>query len=165
MKEKHIQLFKEAMSNYPTGVTIMSTTDEDGQPVGLTVNSFASVSIDPLLILWSINKDVSTYTPFSKTDQFAVNILAGDQANLANIFASEDEDKRFNHCKWEMSEAGLPIVAGTVATMQCNVHHKVQVGTHTTFIGEVFDMHANDQAPLLYHRRNIDSFPMDFHIK
>jgi|SRR5699024_11201247 len=165
MKENHINSFKEAMANYPTGVTVMSTTDEDGKPSGLTVNSFASVSIDPLLILWSINKDVSTYPPFAAADQFAVNVLSGDQAQLANVFASEDEDKRFNHVDWVMSEAGLPVLDGTVATMQCRVHEKVEVGTHITFFGEVFDIQVNNDLPLLYHRRNIATFPSVFHSK
>lgn len=162
MKENHIDLFKQAMSNYPTGVTVMSTVDKEGNPVGLTVNSFASVSIDPILVLWSINKDVSTYPPFSVADKFTVNILAEDQTDIAYLFAGKEED-RFAHCDWEMSEDGLPIIKGTAATMQCTVHHKIEVGTHITFFGEVFAMNANDQAPLLYHRRKIASFPMDYH--
>lgn len=164
MKDQDIDSFKQAMSNYPTGVTVMSTMDKDGNPVGLTVNSFASVSIDPLLVLWSINKGVSTYPPFSEAEKFAVNMLAHDQTDIAQLFSSKEED-RFAHCEWEMSAGGLPIIKGTAATMECTVHHKIEVGTHITFFGEVFHMTANDQAPLLYHRRKIDAFPMDFHKK
>lgn len=163
MNEKQVNIYKDAMANYPTGVTIMTTTDSNGDPIGLTVNSFASVSIDPILVLWSINKEVSTYPPFSSTEKFAVNVLAGDQANIANAFAMEDEDKRFSFCDWEMSENGLPIIKNSVATMECTVHHKIEVGTHVTYFGEVFNISATHEAPLLYHNRKMDPLPGSFH--
>lgn len=77
-----VNSFKEAMANYPTGVSVVTAIDENDNPIGLTVNSFASVSVDPLLILWSIDNKVSTYEAFKKVDQFAVNILADDQEKL-----------------------------------------------------------------------------------
>ena len=78
-KEETQQLFKQALGNYPTGVTVVTATTEEGEPVGLTVNSFASVSLDPLMVLWSIDHKVSTIDTFTKQGKFAVHILAGDQ--------------------------------------------------------------------------------------
>ena len=155
-------IFKNAMANYPTGVSIVTTVDEDQAPVGLTVNSFASVSIDPLLVLWSIDRNVSTYEPFSKTDKFAVNILREDQDEIAYLFASKEDD-RFAHCKWYESKNGLPIIQNAIATLQCKLYKQVQAGDHLTLIGEVTDISANDQPPLLYHGRKLGPFPSTFH--
>src|SRR6476660_410093 len=109
--EKNQALFKEAMGNYPTGVTVLTTTDTDGNPVGLTVNSFASVSLDPLMVLWSIDHKVSTIKTFTEQGKFAVHILAGDQQELCKTFASKNVD-RFSTCHWDFSEHQLPIIEG-----------------------------------------------------
>src|SRR5690554_3849222 len=103
----NVDLFKKVMGNYPTGVTIVTTADHEGTPLGLTVNSFASVSLDPTLILWSIDKRVSTYDVFTKTDHFAVHILAGDQGPLASLFATPGAD-RFGESKWTWSDNKVP---------------------------------------------------------
>lgn len=152
------------MANYPTGVSIVTTMDKEQNPVGLTVNSFASVSIDPLLVLWSIDRNVSTFDPFSKTNKFAVNILREDQDNIAYLFASKEED-RFSHCEWYKSDDGLPIIKDTITTLQCKLYKQVHAGDHLTLIGEVMDISANDQAPLLYHGRKLGPFPTNFHEK
>ena len=91
-KSTREQTFKTVMGNYPTGVTVVTTVDHNGTPVGLTVNSFASVSLDPTLILWSIDHRVSTIDIFKKTDKFAVHTLASDQGDLCALFASKEKD-------------------------------------------------------------------------
>ena len=88
--------FKKALGNYPTGVTVVTTLDENNKPVGLTANSFASVSIDPLLILWSLDKKSRLYDAFTQSNKFAVNILADDQADLCGLFASKVADRMAN---------------------------------------------------------------------
>ena len=106
-----IERFKKALGNYPTGVTVVTAFDQNGKPMGLTVNSFASVSLDHLLlILWSIDKRVSTYEEFIKTDKFSVNILAADQSDLCTLFSSKVAD-RFSQCDWNESENNLPILS------------------------------------------------------
>ena len=87
-QSKRIESFKTAMGNYPTGVTVVTALDQQGKPMGMTVNSFASVSLDPLLVLWSIDKKAFLYEEFLKADKFVVNILAEDQSDLCNLFAS-----------------------------------------------------------------------------
>ena len=152
--DNKIESFRKAMGSYPTGVTVVTAYNEDNEPMGLTVNSFASVSLDPLLILWSIDKRVSSYDAFLKVDHFSVNILASDQGDLCNLFASRVPD-RFGQCDWEKSELALPVLKDTLATLQCKVYNKVEAGDHTIMIGEVLDIQNSDKEPLLYHKRTL----------
>lgn len=162
MNEKNVSLFKEVMGNYPTGVTVVTTVDEKGQPIGLTVNSFASVSIDPLLILWSIDKRVSTYDSFIMTDKFAVHVLSGNQSDICSLFASKDID-RFKNCEWEYSDTKLPIITGASGVLYCKTFKTIEAGDHTILIGEIFDIQSENTNPLLYHRRNFGEIPESFY--
>ena len=156
-------LFKQIMGNYPTVVTILTTTNEDGTPVGLTVNSFASVSLDPLMVLWSIDHKVSSLEAFTKGGKFAVHVLAGEQQELCKTFASKVED-RFADCKWELSENGLPIIDGAFGVFECKTFQTVEAGDHTILIGEVIDLQADTtKEPMLYHRRCFGSVPTVFY--
>ena len=157
-----VNTFKAAMANYPTGVTIVTTIDNKNNPIGLTVNSFASVSLDPLLILWSIDKRVSTYHIFKKVDKFAVNILSEDQAAIASLFASRNRD-RFANCEWNFSKNNLPIIKGAAAALQCETFKRVEAGDHTILIGEITDISFENNPPLLYHARKIGALPASFH--
>lgn len=159
-----VQLFRDAMANYPTGVSVVTARDKEDNPFGITVNSFASVSLDPLLILWSIDYNASTYDQFMETEQFVVNILAEEQADLASTFAKSDID-RFAQCEQETSAADLPIITGALASLQCNVFQKIEAGDHIIFIGEIFDIQTADKAPLLYHNRKLGALPAVFHEK
>ncbi len=152
------------MANYPTGVTIVTTNDDTNHPVGLTVNSFASVSLDPLLILWSIGKQAFTYEIFKNTDRFAVNILAHDQAAVAGLFASRlAAQEKFAGCNWHQSEQQLPVIEDAVAVLQCKTFKQVEAGDHLIFIGEVIAVERKDELPLLYHKRKMSGLPSDFH--
>lgn len=157
-------LFKQAMANYPTGVTVVTALDEQNNPVGLTVNSFASVSLDPLLILWSIDKRVSTYETFTKIDKFAVNILAGDQVDVASLFASRTSNQeRFANCIWKESEHNLPIIENSTAILQCKKFNQIEAGDHMILIGEIIEIDVETKSPLLYHGRKLGAFPESFH--
>lgn len=157
-------LFRKALGSYPTGVTVVTALDEQNEPIGLTVNSFASVSLDPLLILWSIDENVSTYQTFKNIDKFAVNILAEDQKDLALLFSTKEEE-RFDNCEWTLSEHGAPVLADALATLECTTFKAVEVGDHTTLFGEVKNIVATDQAPLLYHKRHLGAIPKTFYEK
>lgn len=161
-KLDNVSLFRQALGNYPTGVTVVTGLNDQGEPIGLTVNSFASVSLDPLLILWSVDENVSTYNIFKHIDKFAVNILAEDQRDVAITFSTKEEE-RFQNSKWNLSKHGLPVLEGALATLQCETFRTVEVGDHTTLFGEVIEVIATDQAPLLYHKRHIGPLPKEFH--
>ncbi|MEK4028230.1 MULTISPECIES: flavin reductase family protein [Bacillaceae] len=156
-------LFKEVMGNYPTGVTIVTGVTEDGTPVGLTVNSFASVSLDPLMVLWSIDHGVSTIKAFTEGGKFAVHVLAGEQQELCKTFATKGVD-RFSQCKWKMSENGLPIIEGAFGVFECETFQAVEAGDHTVLIGNVTDIHLDKgKDPMLYHRRCFGPIPAEFY--
>lgn len=154
--------FKKALGNYPTGVTVVTTFDDEDKPIGLTVNSFASVSLEPLLILWSIDKKSSSYNTFLKVDKFAVNILAEDQADICKLFSSKVED-RFSQCSWEKSESGVPVLKEALAQIECKTFQQVDAGDHIIFIGEVIQIKNKEKNPLLYHRRKFGPIPEDFY--
>ena len=162
MNEQIVTKFKEALGNYPTGVTIVTMMTDDNVPLGLTVNSFASVSINPLLILWSIDKRVSTYGHFTSGKKFAVHILASDQSELCYLFAARDVD-RFSNSEWEASEYNLPILKDVSAVLQCETFKTVEAGDHTILIGKVIDITGDNGAPLLYHKRHTGEIPSQFY--
>ncbi|MDI2589473.1 flavin reductase family protein [Psychrobacillus sp. NEAU-3TGS] len=154
--------FKKALGNYPTGVTVVTTFDQANNPVGLTVNSFASVSLDPLLILWSIDKKSGSYPVFIEAEKFTVNILADDQADICSLFASKVEN-RFSQCEWEESARHLPVLSGSLAQLECKTAQQIDAGDHIIFIGEVIHIHNEDKNPLLYHKRNFGAIPDNFY--
>lgn len=154
--------FKELMGNYPTGVTVVTTVNDQGVPLGLTVNSFASVSLDPLLILWSIDKRVSSYDVFVHSGKFAVHVLAGDQSDICSLFAMKGTN-RFANCEWKLSEHHLPIILGTAGVLQCRTFKTVEGGDHTVLIGEVIDIQSETKIPLLYHKRTFGPIPETFY--
>ncbi|MBL3729790.1 flavin reductase [Lysinibacillus sp. HST-98] len=156
-----VAAFKLALGNYPTGVTVV-TTCHDTKPIGLTVNSFASVSIDPLLILWSLDKKSQLHPYFTTAPNFAVNILASDQEHLCTLFASKIPD-RFAQATWSTSSLGLPILHDTAANLQCKTFQQIDAGDHTIFIGQVVDITNAQKEPLLYHRRHIGPIPKSFY--
>ncbi|MFJ5623015.1 flavin reductase family protein [Peribacillus loiseleuriae] len=161
-KEEKQALFKEAMGNYPTGVTIVTATTTNNEPVGLTVNSFASVSLDPTLVLWSIDHKVSSIKAFTEGGKFAIHILAGEQQELCKTFASKNVD-RFSQCEWEFSANQLPIIQGAFAVLECKTFKTVEAGDHTILIGEVTDIQIEKKNPMLYHRRHFGAIPAEFY--
>ncbi|MFD1707876.1 flavin reductase family protein [Siminovitchia sediminis] len=159
VKSQQADLYKEIMGGYPTGVTIITTKDKNNHPVGLTANSFASVSIDPLLILWCIDKGSGSYETFNSVDAFAVNILSGEQKDACFTFASRKEKDRFSKVEWELSSNDLPILKNIYAVLECKKVQQVDAGDHLILIGEVVDLQKNDIDPMLYYRRNVGFIP------
>ncbi|RNF39793.1 flavin reductase family protein [Planococcus salinus] len=154
------QLFKEIMGSYPTGVTVITTKDENQKPVGLTANSFVSVSIDPLMILWCIDKKAGSWNAFDQAEKFAVNILSGDQKDACMTFASKKEPDRFSRQPWKYSDNDLPILENVYASMECKKVQQVDAGDHYILIGEVIDLSKNEELdPMMYFRRNMGPIP------
>ena len=141
--------FRQALGNYPTGVTVVTTVDADGTPRGLTANSFTSVSLDPALILVCLGKTTASHPVFMQADRFAVNILADDQRDVSGLFASKSPDK-FAQAAWRTGTTGAPLIDGSVAWFDCTVHQRVDAGDHTILIGQVQDMGQRTARPLGY---------------
>lgn len=157
-----ITMYKEIMGGYPTGVTIITSTNEMNEPIGMTVNSFTSVSLDPLMVLWCIDKGASNFNGFKTSNKFAVNILAGNQKDLCWLFANKNEKNRFAKANWQFSENGLPILDDVYAVLECQKVQEIESGDHVILVGEVVDLRKNDVKPMLYYRRTVGFLPRDW---
>jgi flavin reductase (DIM6/NTAB) family NADH-FMN oxidoreductase RutF len=147
--------FRRLAGNYATGVTIVTTLDDGGNPVGLTVNSFTSVSLDPILVSVSVDHTANSHDHLLRSGRFAVTILSAGQQELANRFAASDRpEERWRGLQWVPGPGGTPIVPGGLAWMECSVLQSVTAGDHTVFIGvvEAGEAVAGNEEPLLYFR-------------
>ena len=142
-------LLKKTLGMFSTGITIVTTTDENNEPIGMTVNSFASVSLNPALVLWSIDKKQPSYDIFLNATGYAVNVLNKNQKNLCTKFASPVEDK-FKNVNWEMSKNGNPLIIGSLAWFDCIKWNYYDGGDHQILVGEVKSYDLNENDPLLY---------------
>lgn len=140
---------RRALGAFVTGVTVVTTRSADGEPIGLTVNSFNAVSLSPPLVLWSLSLRAASYEAFAQASHFAVNVLAADQIGLSQRFAKTGGDK-FAGIAWRTGLAEMPLLDGVVASFTCRNTHRHPGGDHLIFIGEVLAMEANGGPPLVY---------------
>ncbi|WP_461536473.1 p-hydroxyphenylacetate 3-hydroxylase reductase component [Spongorhabdus nitratireducens] len=143
--------FRRALGNFATGITVITATAPNGDKVGVTANSFNSVSLDPPLILWSIDKRSGSYPVFKEATHFAVNILAADQMHLSNHFARPSEDK-FAGIDYETGFGKAPLLPDCSAVFQCENHEIIEGGDHWIMIGKVVAFEDVGRSPLLYHQ-------------
>ncbi len=143
--------FRASLAMFATGVTIITARIATGELVGLTANSFNSVSLSPPLVLWSLSQAASSMVAFSTGSHYAINILAADQKDLAERFASKRAD-RWDGVAFADGVAGAPLLAGAAASFECFNRSRYQEGDHVIFVGEVERCsHREGAAPLLYH--------------
>lgn len=142
--------FRNALGQFATGVTIITTRDDNAQPVGLTANSFSSVSLDPPLVLWSLAKSANSVPVFNQAEHFAIHVLSNEQVDLSNKFASRGEDK-FAGVDLDEGIAELPLLTDYAARFQCKKAYEYDGGDHIIYVGEVLDFAQTEVAPLLFH--------------
>lgn len=143
--------FRTALGMFATGVTIVTARASDGTLVGLTANSFNSVSLSPPLVLWSLSQAASSMDAFRTGSHYAINILGAEQQALAQRFATRGID-RFADVDFVEGLCGAPLLAGAVATFECFNRSRYAEGDHVIFVGEVEHCaHRGGAAPLLYH--------------
>ncbi len=142
--------FRDALGAFATGVTIVTTRDAAGHDVGMTANSFNSVSLDPPLILWSLAKNSLSLPAFMDSEHFAVHILAVDQEALSNRFARRGIDK-FADLPISRGLGDSPLLNNCAARFQCKTAFRYEGGDHVIFVGEVKAFEHSQRAPLLYH--------------
>jgi len=144
--------FRRALSQFPTGVTVITTIDAEGNPVGVTASSFNSVSMDPTLVLWSIDKGANSLSAFENAEFFAVNVLASDQVSTSNNFASRGQDK-FANAQYSSGLGNAPILDHYAAQFECKTWAVYEGGDHLILVGEVKKYRSNDNAePLVFSR-------------
>ncbi len=152
----NIDSLKSVLGHFPAGVTIV--TIKSGDDIhGCTVSAFSSISVDPALIMISINNDSRSGNLLSQPNAtFGVNILAGDQANISNQFAWVKTDNKFELGDWSAAVTGAPILENALGWLDCSIHSTHQAGTHTLFIGKVeaCNLVRPNEAPLVYWNRD-----------
>lgn len=144
--------FRKALGQFPTGVTIVTTLSDTGEPIGMTASSFNSVSMNPPLILWSIDHRAHSLEIFENCEYFAVNILGEQQQDLSNLFASTGADK-FKETEFSKGAGQSPLLPNCVAQLECKTWNTYDGGDHTIIIGEVLDYrHDDSQNALVFYQ-------------
>jgi flavin reductase (DIM6/NTAB) family NADH-FMN oxidoreductase RutF len=149
--------FKLAMSHFASGVTIV-TTEHEGKKFGMTVASFASLSLRPPLVLVCIERAVKTHDAIASARKFGVNILDFRQAEISNRFASRMDDK-FEGVATRRGELGIPLLDNALTTIECSVREHLPGGDHSIFVGEVQHVKTSEGTPLIYYRSGYHRIP------
>ena len=143
--------FRSALGMFATGVTVVTARNASGAPVGLTANSFNSVSLSPPLVLWSLARSAGSMPAFERGSHYAINILAADQRELAERFASKSID-RFADLDFRDGAGGAPVIDGAAAVFECFNRSRYEEGDHVIFVGEVERCTWRAAAqPLIFH--------------
>jgi flavin reductase (DIM6/NTAB) family NADH-FMN oxidoreductase RutF len=139
-----------ALGRFATGVTIVTCLDDSGVAVGLTANSFAALSLEPPLVLWSLRSVSPSLGAFMSARYFAVNVLAESQVELSRRFASPVANK-FDHGEWHVGSGGVPVLNESAAVFECETQSQQEAGDHVLFIGHVLAFRDGGAPPLVFH--------------
>jgi 3-hydroxy-9,10-secoandrosta-1,3,5(10)-triene-9,17-dione monooxygenase reductase component len=142
--------FRQCLGKFATGVTVVTCADQDGNPCGITANSFSSVSLDPPLVLWNIAKVSNSLSAYMDAKHFVINVLSTDQATLSSHFARSDHTL-FRDIEYSLSADGAPWLPGTLAAFECRTHEIHDCGDHYIIIGEVLRFTSSEKDPLLFY--------------
>lgn len=145
--------FRNALGCFATGVTVVTTRDEEDAPIGLTANSFSSVSLDPPMVLWCIDKASETYDAFMASPRFAINVLPVSELHVSQAMARPGDHRLAGVAQRPGEATGMPVLEEALASFECEVAHRYDGGDHTIIVGKVlgFD-YAPEGEPLLYFR-------------
>jgi len=142
--------FRQCLGKFATGVTVVTCNDQDGNPCGITANSFSSVSLDPPLILWNIAKVSNSLEAYLDAPNFVINVLSSEQQDLSSHFARSDHTL-FADIEFVVSDDGVPLLPNTIASFECRTHTIHDCGDHYIIIGEVDRFNVADREPLLFY--------------
>lgn len=142
---------RQAFGTFATGVTVITTIDQEGLPRGMTANSFTSVSLDPPLLLVCVGKGAASYQAFSEGASFAVNVLHEEQLEVSNKFASKATDK-FESVRHDKVHTGAPILTDSLTWFDCTTHNRVDAGDHIVLIGQIQAFGTSPKSPLCFNR-------------
>jgi flavin reductase (DIM6/NTAB) family NADH-FMN oxidoreductase RutF len=142
--------YRRALGQFATGVTVVTARAKDGRKIGLTVNSFTSVSLDPPLVLWSLSRQATDFAAFSAATHFAINVLAANQHHLSRQFSATDADK-FVGVECAEGPAGCPLLQGATAHFLCRKTCEFDGGDHVIVLAEVEEYKWRQGEPLVFH--------------
>lgn len=140
---------KSFNQRFVTGVTVVTTTDAGARPFGLAVNAYASVSLDPPLVLVCVQKTSTTYPSLFRSGHLGISILGCDQRNVLDVFATKSDDK-FANFPWHSAPAGSPLIDGSAACMEAEIKERFQAKTHTVFMAKVTHVEVSESEPMIY---------------
>lgn len=141
---------RDALGDFATGVTVVTARGANGAPAGVTINSFASVSLDPPLVLWSLGLRSPSLAAFESCSRYVVNVLAADQLDLAQRFAQSRRD-RFADIELKVGAGATPMLPGCCAWFECRNEMRYPGGDHLIFVGHVENFQREEKAPLVFH--------------
>ena len=149
--------FREVMGHFATGISVV-TAFEGERPQGITVNAFSSVSLEPALVMVALDRRRFITPMVRDAGRYAVNVLGSDQQDLSDCFANAPVSpgrEAFCGATWRLGPTGLPLIDGSIATLECTIVETFSAGDHDLFIGRVdsLEQHGSGVAPLLYYRR------------
>jgi flavin reductase (DIM6/NTAB) family NADH-FMN oxidoreductase RutF len=148
--------FRRALSQFATGVTVITTRLADGSFRGLTASSFNSVSLDPPLVLWSLGNRANSLPIFSGNSHYVINVLGAGQQELAALFSRRTDDP-WGQVEYDLSRTGQPVLRGASAWFECHNRSRYPEGDHVIFVGEVEHCEFRDQASLIFHHGRFSS--------
>ena len=149
---------RHALGEFATGVAVVTARRADGRPVGVTINSFTSVSLEPPLVLWSLGLQSSSLAIFEACGHFAINVLANDQIELSQGF-SRSLDDPFAGIDLEVGACGTPMLPGCCAWFECRNEMRYPGGDHMIFVGQVENFRRQEKSALIFHRGRYRSLP------
>ena len=145
------RLFRDSMGRFATGVTVMTTRGEGIAPMGMTVNSFSSLSLEPPLVMWNIQRQSECLPAFARAPGFAANILGCDQEAISRRFAQQG-DHSLDPLEYRIGRSGQPVLKGCLASFECQLWRRYEGGDHIIIIGRVIEMEARPTGkPLLFY--------------
>ncbi len=143
--------YRSALGSFATGITVVTSIGADGEPLGFTANSFNSVSLDPPLVLFSLDRGAYSLKAFEAAGKFAINILREDQQEVSTAFARALSNK-WESVRFEVWETGCPILTDALASFECETASMHDGGDHVIFVGRVLALRTTEGRPLLYYR-------------
>ena len=152
------QELRRVMGHFATGVTVITTKDQSGTPQGLTANAFMSLSLNPPLVLISVDKGATCYGCFQSGNGFTVNFLGEDQEDVSRKFATKGADK-FADLQWRAGDNGAAVIEGSLGHVECKITETFEGGDHTIVLGEILNAEATGERPLLFFRGKYQRLP------
>jgi flavin reductase (DIM6/NTAB) family NADH-FMN oxidoreductase RutF len=152
------QELRRVMGHFATGVTVITIKDKQGTPTGLTANAFLSLSLNPPLVLISVDKSAQCYSCFETANGFTVNFLAENQEEISRRFATKGVDK-FAGIKWREGTNGAAVIEGVLGYVECKIVQSHDGGDHTIVVGEIVNASATGDRPLLFFKGKYQRLP------
>lgn len=148
---KKYRPLRDAFGQYATGVTVVTAINEGGEPIGLTANSFASVSLEPALVSWCVDEASTRYQEFLDAEFYTISVLTAEQKTVSNLFAERSwDDTVFDDVKWFAGTNEVPQIENVGARFHCQQENIYPGGDHKIIIGKVLDYEVDPQQPLLF---------------